>query len=82
MRAFASVGLISVSYTHLDVYKRQTENAPAIVGMAAALKEACALQKQHQLHLCAMRDKLIEGLDSIPHSLSLIHISLCIRDSC
>ena len=45
-----------------------TENAPAIVGMAAALKEACALQKQHQLHLCAMRDNLIEGLARIPHS--------------
>lgn len=45
-----------------------TENVPAIVGMAAALKEACALQKQHQLHLCAMRDKLIEGLTRIPHS--------------
>ncbi len=45
-----------------------TENVPAIVGMAAALKEACALQKQHQLHLCAMLDKLIEGLARIPHS--------------
>ena len=45
-----------------------TENVPAIVGMAAALKEACALQKQHQLHLCVMRDKLIEGLARIPHS--------------
>ena len=45
-----------------------TENVPAIVGMAAALKEACALQKQHQFHLCAMRDKLIEGLARIPHS--------------
>lgn len=45
-----------------------TENVPAIVGVAAALKEACALQKQHQLHLCAMRDKLIEGLARIPHS--------------
>lgn len=45
-----------------------TENVPAIVGMAAALKEACALQKQHRLHLCAMRDKLIEGLARIPHS--------------
>lgn len=45
-----------------------TENVPAIVGMAAALKEACALQKQHQLHLCAMRDKLIKGLARIPHS--------------
>lgn len=45
-----------------------TENVPAIIGMAAALKEACALQKQHQLHLCAMRDKLIERLARIPHS--------------
>lgn len=45
-----------------------TENVPAIVGMAAALKEACALQKLHQLHLCAMRDKPIEGLARIPHS--------------
>lgn len=45
-----------------------TENVPAIVGMAAALKEACALQKLHQLHLCTMRDKLIEGLARIPHS--------------
>ncbi len=45
-----------------------TENMPAIMGMAAALKEACANIPKNTEHLTAMRDKLIQGLSKIPHS--------------
>ncbi|MBP3936628.1 MAG: cysteine desulfurase NifS [Clostridia bacterium] len=45
-----------------------TENVPAIVGMAAAFKEACGLREQNAAYLTALRDKLIAGLSAIPHS--------------
>ena len=44
-----------------------TENLPAIVGMAAALEEACANLDENAAKVTAMRDKLIEGLSKIPH---------------
>ena len=44
-----------------------TENLPAICGMAAALDEAVANMDEHTAHVCALRDKLIEGLSRIPH---------------
>lgn len=44
-----------------------TENVPAIVGMAAALKEECSLIEEHTKRLAAMRDRLIRGLMQIPH---------------
>lgn len=45
-----------------------TENIPAIVGMAAALKEACASIDANAAKVAEMRDKLIRGLSRIPHS--------------
>ena len=45
-----------------------TENIPAIVGMAAALKEAVAKLDENMAKISAMRDRLIEGLSTIEHS--------------
>ena len=45
-----------------------TENVPAIVGMAAALEEACAHMDENAAKVSALRDRLIEGLSQIPHS--------------
>ena len=44
-----------------------TENLPAIVGMAAALEDACANMDANMTKVATMRDKLIEGLSKIPH---------------
>ena len=46
-----------------------TENIPAIVGMTAALKEATAHIEENAAKLTAMRDRLIEGLLQIPHTI-------------
>ncbi len=45
-----------------------TENIPAIMGMAAALEEACAHIDENAQKVSALRDKLIAGLSKIPHS--------------
>ena len=45
-----------------------TENVPAIVGMAAALEEACAHLAENTAKVRALRDKLIDGLRKIPYS--------------
>ena len=45
-----------------------TENIPAIMGMAAALEEACNHIDENTLKTTALRDKLIVGLSEIPHS--------------
>ncbi|MCI9461648.1 MAG: aminotransferase class V-fold PLP-dependent enzyme, partial [Oscillibacter sp.] len=45
-----------------------TENLPAIVGMAAALEEACAHLTENAVRVSALRDRLIAGLAEIPHS--------------
>ena len=45
-----------------------TENVPAIVGMAAALEEACRNLERNAARMTALRDKLIAGLSRIPHS--------------
>ncbi len=44
-----------------------TENLPAIVGMAAALEDACANMAAHNEKVTTLRDKLIAGLSQIPH---------------
>ncbi len=44
-----------------------TENLPAIVAMATALKSACENMKVNSEKVSALRDKLIEGLEKIPH---------------
>ena len=44
-----------------------TENIPAIMGMAAALEEACAHMEENACAVSALRDKLVAGLSKIPH---------------
>ena len=46
-----------------------TENLPAIMGMAAALKEECTLMEQNEAKVIAMRDRLIQVLSQIPYSI-------------
>ena len=46
-----------------------TETLPAIMGMAAALKEECTLMEQNEAKVIAMRDRLIQGLSQIPYSI-------------
>lgn len=46
-----------------------TENIPAIVGMAAALKEAVSHLDENAEKMTVLRDKLIAGLSEIPHSI-------------
>ena len=46
-----------------------TENIPGICGAAAAPEEICAKMEENTVKLTAMRDKLIEGLTKIPHSI-------------
>ena len=45
-----------------------TENLAAIVGMAAALEEACAEIDNNAKRLTVLRDRLIAGLNKIPYS--------------
>lgn len=45
-----------------------TENIPAIMGMAAALEEAVKHLDEHTAKLTALRNRLIDGLSRIPHS--------------
>ena len=45
-----------------------TENIPGIVGMVAVLKEANANIDANAEKVSALRDRLIEGLEKIPHS--------------
>lgn len=45
-----------------------TENLPAIMGMAAALEDACAHLDENAKRVSALRDRLIDGLSKIPHS--------------
>ena len=46
-----------------------TENLPGIVGMAEALEEALDGLDERNSRLCAMRNRLIEGIGEIPHSI-------------
>ena len=45
-----------------------TENIAGIVGMAAALEDACNHIDENAAKVSALRDKLIAGLSQIPHS--------------
>ena len=45
-----------------------TENLPAIIGMAAALQDACDHMKENTDRIVPMRERLIEELSKIPHS--------------
>ena len=44
------------------------ENMPGIVGMAAAMKEAIDHMDENMTKITALREKLITGLEKIPHS--------------
>jgi len=44
-----------------------TENLPAVVGMAAAMEDACANMDVNNAKVIALRDKLIAELEKIPH---------------
>ena len=45
-----------------------TENVPAILGMAAALEEACARMAENTQKVSALRNQLITGLSQIPEA--------------
>ena len=45
-----------------------TENIPAIMGMAAAMEDACAHLAENASKIGALRDRLIQGLSEIPHA--------------
>lgn len=45
-----------------------TENLAAIMGMTAALTDACAHLEENAAKLTRLRDRLIAGLSAIPHS--------------
>ena len=44
-----------------------TENLPGIVGLAAAMEDACQNMEANNQKVTALRDKLIAGLSQIPH---------------
>ena len=46
-----------------------TENIPAIMGMVAALEQACDNMQQNTEKVKGLRDRLIDGLSAIPHSI-------------
>ena len=46
-----------------------TENIPGIVGLATALDLACEQMDAHAAHMRTLRDKLIDALTAIPHSI-------------
>ncbi len=46
-----------------------TENVPAIMAMATALEEACAHMEENTKKVLKLRNRLIEGLSQIPHSI-------------
>ena len=45
-----------------------TENIPGIIGMAAAFEDSCSHMEENTVYVTALRDKLIAGLSTIPHS--------------
>ena len=70
---YARTGVLLTNLIHGGAQERGkragTENVPAIMGMAAALKEAVTHMEEHAAHMTALRNRLIEGLGEIPHSI-------------
>lgn len=70
---YAKKGIALVNVIHGGAQERGkragTENLPAIVGMAAALEEACGHMRENARYVSTLRDRLIEGLSEIPHSI-------------
>lgn len=50
-------------------HRSGTENVAGIVGMAAALKEADRNMEANTAHTVQLRNRLIRGLETIPHSI-------------
>jgi cysteine desulfurase len=46
-----------------------TENVPAIMSMATALEDACSHLQENTERVTKLRNRLIEGLSKIPHSI-------------
>ena len=46
-----------------------TENIPGIMGMATAMEEAAVAMEKNRAYVTKLRDRLIEGLSAIPHSI-------------
>ena len=44
-----------------------TENIPGIMGLAAAMEDACSHLDENMAKVTVLRDRLIEGLSQIPH---------------
>lgn len=49
-------------------HRAGTENIPAIMGMSAALSDACEHIDENAAKVTRLRDRLIEGLSKVPHS--------------
>ncbi len=49
-------------------HRAGTENIPSIVGMAAALEDACIHMEENAVTTAILRDRLIAGLSEIPHA--------------
>ena len=68
---YARRGIALTSLIHGGAQERGkragTENIPAIMGMAAALEEACGHMDENAARLRGLRDRLIAGLDAIPY---------------
>ena len=69
---FARRGIALTSVIHGGSQERGkragTENIPGICGAAAAFEEACTNMEKNAAYLIGLRDKLIEGLTAIPHT--------------
>jgi len=69
---YARKGIILTSLIEGGAQERNkragTENVPAILGMAAALQEACENMAANAEKIIPMRDKLITALTAIPHT--------------
>ena len=70
---YARVGVLLQNVIHGGAQERGkragTENVAGIVGMAAALEEAAANMDAHAAYMQQLRDRLMDGLREIPHSL-------------
>ncbi len=49
-------------------HRAGTENIPAIMGMSAALSDACEHIDENAAKVTRLRDRLIKGLSKVPHS--------------
>ena len=66
-----NIPLVNIIYGGAQERNRRagTENMPGICGAAAAFDEACNTMEETNKKLIHMRDRLIDGLSQIPHSL-------------